>query len=287
MATVNSAPKVVGAPLSSQPRQLIVSLYGLYARENADWLSISSVVRLMAELGVDDQAVRSSISRLKRRELLVPAKVGGVAGYRLSESCKEILSDGDTRIFGRRRATAGDGWLLVVFSVPEDQRARRHQLRSRLTQLGFGTVAPGVWVAPGHLEAETHEMLDRLGMRDFASVFRGQHVGFGDLSDNVRTWWDLAGLRDLYRAFLTQYATMLERWGGETAAPREAAFADYVELVTAWRQLPYADPGLPLEVLPADWDGLAAERLFADLRNRLAGPAGAYARAVLAEQAPN
>ena len=39
------------------PRQLITTLYGLYARAEHDWLSVASLVRLMADLGVDAAAV--------------------------------------------------------------------------------------------------------------------------------------------------------------------------------------------------------------------------------------
>jgi phenylacetic acid degradation operon negative regulatory protein len=265
----------------SQPRQLIVTLYGLYARQNDGWLSVAAVVRLMADLGVDDQAVRSSISRLKRRGLLVAKRVDGAAGYTLSPVAHEILADGDARIFGRRRATVADGWLLVVFSVPESERDKRYQLRSQLTRLGFGTVAPGVWVAPGHLEAEANEVLERLEVTGYAEVFRGQHVAFGDLRDNVSTWWDLDALRRLYADFLGRYRPVRERWAGRSDEEQGKAFAEYVEMVTAWRQLPYADPGLPLELLPADWNGVEAEELFGDLRELLAGPAGVHARAAL------
>jgi phenylacetic acid degradation operon negative regulatory protein len=270
------------APGAAQPRQLIVSLYGLYARQNNGWLSVAAVVRLMGELGVDEQAVRSSISRLKRRGLLVPRRADGAAGYELSPVALDILADGDARIFGRRRATVTDGWLLVVFSVPESERDKRHQLRSQLTRLGFGTVAPGVWVAPGHLEAEANEVLERLGVTAYAEVFRGQHVAPGDLRTNVSRWWDLDALRRLYAAFLERYRPVRERWSRPAGDENGTAFAEYVELVTAWRQLPYADPGLPLELLPADWNGVEAEELFADLRELLAGPAGVHARAVLA-----
>src|SRR5690349_1707124 len=68
-----------------QPRALIVTVYGLYAREDGGWLSIATLIRLLAELGVDEPAVRSSISRLKRRGLLVPQRQDGAAGYGLSD----------------------------------------------------------------------------------------------------------------------------------------------------------------------------------------------------------
>jgi phenylacetic acid degradation operon negative regulatory protein len=263
----------------SPPRQLIVTIYGLYARQNSGWLSIASVVRLMSDLGVDDQAVRSSISRLKRRGLLVAKRVDGAAGYTLSPMAQEILAEGDARIFGRRRATVADGWLLVVFSVPETEREKRHQLRTQLTRLGFGTVAPGVWVAPGHLEAEAGEVLEQLGVTGYAELFRAQHVAFGSLAENVATWWDLEGLRRLYGVFLDRYRPV-QGTNGALEEPRKA-FAAYVEMLTAWRRLPYADPGLPLELLPDDWNGLAAEALFAALRERLSGPASAHVNAVL------
>lgn len=255
-----------------QPRQLIVTLYGLYAREHGSWLSVAAVVRLMATLGVEEPAVRSSISRLKRRALLDAQRVDGVAGYALTPVAQQILADGDARIFGRRRAEESDGWLLVVFSVPESERDKRHQLRSQLTRLGFGTVAPGVWVAPGHLADEAAEVLDRRGLAGYVELFRGAHLG--DI--RVARWWDLDQLHLRYAEFLDRHEPVRGR-----VADAEQAFADYVRLVTDWRRLPYADPGLPLALLPADWNGVRAAGLFGELSDRLAEPAHVHARGLI------
>jgi phenylacetic acid degradation operon negative regulatory protein len=259
-----------------QPRQLIVTVYGLYAREHGSWLSVAAVVRLMAALGVEEPAVRSSISRLKRRGLLDAQRVDGVAGYALTEVALEILADGDARIFGRRRAEESDGWLLVVFSVPESERDKRHQLRSQLTRLGFGTVAPGVWVAPGHLADEAADVLGRRGLTGYVELFRGAHLG----EIRVAGWWDLDQLHDRYAEFLDRQEPVRSRIGAEADA--EQAFADYVRLLTDWRRLPYADPGLPLALLPADWNGARAADLFDELSDRLAGPAHDHARRLIA-----
>lgn len=264
------------------PRQLIVTLYGLYARPAGGRLSVAALVRLMAGLGVDEPAVRSSISRLKRRGLLVPERHDGAAGYVLSAAARQILADGDARIFGRRRATAADGWVLVVFSVPESERERRHTLRTQLVRLGFGTVAPGVWVAPGHLADEAAEVLSRLGLAGYVELFRGEHLAFGDPAACVRSWWDLDELRALYAAFLDRQTPVRTRWARRRTAAPEAAFVDHVRLVTDWRQLPYADPGLPLDLLPPRWNGVRAAELFAALERRLAGPAGEHARTLVA-----
>src|SRR5262245_34426948 len=166
-----------GVARSTQPRALIVTIYGLYAREAGGWLSIKSVIKLMGALGVDEQAVRSSISKLKRRHLLVAEKVHGAAGYGLSVRARAILVEGDRRIFERPRAASDNGWIVAVFSVPESERERRHQLRTRLSWLGFGTVASGVWIAPAHVEREARDVLDGDGLSAYVDLFRAAYAG--------------------------------------------------------------------------------------------------------------
>jgi phenylacetic acid degradation operon negative regulatory protein len=271
---------VTAVTTTAQPRQLIVTLYGLYAREDGGWLSAAALVRLLAGLAVEEPAVRSSISSLKRRGLLAAERRAGSAGYALTPAARQILDDGDARIFGRRRATAGDGWVLVVFSVPESEREKRHLLRSRLARLGFGTVAPGVWIAPGHIAGETADALGRLGLDGYVQLFRGDHLG-DRLRSQVREWWDLDALRARHAEFLDRHDPVRARWARQRRPDPGRAFADYVGLVTDWRELPYADPGLPLAVLPREWDGVRAAELFARLGDRLSGPARMHARALI------
>ena len=255
------------------PRQLILSLYGLYARAEGAWLSVSSLIALMAELGVDGAAVRSSVSRLKRRGVLEAVKRDGRAGYALSEEALEVLREGDVRIWSRPRATPEDGWLVVVFSVPETEREKRHALRSTLSRLGFGTAAPGVWVAPGTAYDETARALQRQGLASYTEFFRGSWLGSGDVACRMREWWALDQQELLYDEFRAAWEPSLS---SRRPAPREA-FATYVPMLTSWRRLPYLDPGLPLEHLPSDWAGIRAGEVFAQLDARLRERAAEFA----------
>ncbi|NDL59357.1 PaaX family transcriptional regulator [Phytoactinopolyspora sp. XMNu-373] len=260
----------------AQPRSLIVTIYGSYARDVGGWLSVATLIRLMAALGVDEPAVRSSISRLKRRGVLAAERLDGAAGYALSDEGRAILSEGDRRIFGRRTAHADDGWVLAVFSVPESQRAHRHTLRSRLAWLGFGTVAPGVWIAPGHLADEARDVLTRLRLADYVDLFEARYLGFAELPEEIGRWWNLDQLQESYAAYLDAWRPALQRWRAAGDVDPEQAFTDYVCTLTDWRRLPYMDPGLPVELLPDDWKGTEAAELFFELRERLAGPARDY-----------
>jgi phenylacetic acid degradation operon negative regulatory protein len=272
-----------GEPRAAQPRHLIVTVYGLYSRAQGGWMSVASLVSLLADLGVDEPAVRSSISRLKRREILHASRRDGAAGYELSRSAEAILAEGDHRIFRRERAKLADGWLLAVFSVPEAERQRRHVLRSQLARLGFGTAAPGVWVAPAYLHEATADMLARLGLSGYADLFRADHLAprdlaGGDLARKVRQWWDLDRTERLARDFVTAYEPVLRGWARrQAAANRRAAFADYVRVLTDWRRLPYLDPGLPGELLPSGWAGARAAEVFFTLQSRLADAAREHA----------
>ena len=265
----------------SQPRALIVTVYGLYARQSGGWMSVASLIELLARCGVDEPSVRSAIFRLKRRGLLLAARRGGVAGYELSDEARIILDEGDRRIFERKRATMADGWVLAVFSVPESHRHQRHQLRSRLTWLGFGAVAAGVWVAPAHLLEEARAVLTRHGLDHYVELFGASHVAFSHPADLVARCWDLDRLDEQYRAFLARQGPVL------TACRRRArvdvdpgqAFADYVGALTQWRRLPFLDPGLPEAVLPTRWNGIRAADTFFELRDQLSGPAAEFVAA--------
>lgn len=260
---------------SAPPRALIITIYGLYAREVGGWLSVATLIRLLATLGVDEPAVRSSISRLKRRGMLVASRVDGAAGYGLSDSARAMLADGDRRIFARRpEASLEDGWVLVVFSVPETERSQRHTLRSRLAWLGFGNVAPGVWIAPAHLVDETTAVLDQLGLSHYVDLFAGRHLAVADLREHVSQWWDFGEIQESYAEYVERWRPVLDRWrdGGRPVGD-EDAFAAYIRTLTAWRRLPYLDPGLPGELLPAEWRGGEAADVFFGLREQVAAPA--------------
>jgi phenylacetic acid degradation operon negative regulatory protein len=254
-----------------QPRALIVTVYGLYARSTGNgrdgWLPVGGLVRLLAQLGVDEPAVRSAISRLKRRGILEPVRRGRDAGYALSDAGRDILREGDERIFTPPVARLKDGWLLAVFSVPESERAKRHTLRSRLAALGFGTAAPGVWIAPAHRYPATRALLDRLGLVSYVDLFRAEHLAFGDLATAVTHWWDLEAVRKEYERFLAG-----------PVLPPGPVLPGWLRVVTEWRRLPYLDPGLPPELLPPDWPGTRAAQRFAIVRATLEKGAQGQAR---------
>ncbi|POX51608.1 PaaX family transcriptional regulator C-terminal domain-containing protein [Streptomyces sp. Ru72] len=259
------------------PRSLIVTFYGAYGRFTPGPVPVAELIRLLAAVGVDAPSVRSSVSRLKRRGLLVPERTAtGAAGYALSPDARQLLEDGDRRVYATA-PTKDEGWVLAVFSVPESERQKRHLLRSRLAGLGFGTAAPGVWIAPARLYEESRHTLERLRLDAYVDFFRGDHLGFAPTAEAVGRWWDLAAIAKQHEAFLDRHARVLRDWESREDTPPEEAYRDYLLALDSWRHLPYADPGLPAGLLPENWPGARSAAVFRALHERLRDAGAVFA----------
>lgn len=266
---------------AGRPGYLILDVCGAFVRDLGGWFPVARLIVLMGQLQVDEQATRSAVSRITKRGLLVPENRDGQRGYRLSDAACETLDEADRHIFARAdRAALSDGWVVASFSVPEDERDKRHVLRSRLAWLGFGLLANGVWIAPARLLPELEESMTRLGLSSYVTVFCGEHRGFEDPRALVERCWDLDALRGLYVDFLDYCAPLRRRWARRTPAG-EDAFSDYVLLLNQWRTFPYLDPGLPMELLPRGWEGQRAAETFFALHDRLAAPSLAHVADVM------
>lgn len=261
----------MGSDPMTQPKDRILDLYGAFGREAGGWIAIAHVIGLLGHVGVDEQAVRSAASRMKRNGLLVAEKRAGAAGYALSKTAMSVLEDGDARIFASR-SSAPDDWLIAVFSVPEAERNVRYVIRSRLADLGFGQASAAVWIAPGALLRETEHLIERHDLAQYVTLWRGAYAGFGDIATVVADAWDLPCIVAEYRSYLATAEVIAARWRAHTRQDR-VAFVDYLDNLAQWRPLPYHDPGLPDALVPEGWPAAEARELFHRLDDELRAPA--------------
>lgn len=247
---------------------LLRTLIGVHLRPLGGEISSSALVGLAGDLGIPPAQARTAITRLKQKGLLL-ATPG--RRYALNPAATPMLERGDRRIFAVRTMQPGQEWMLISATVPEARRDLRHQLRRRLLFLGAGSVAPGLWILPGHLQDEAEELLDGIGARKYAVLFRtADPMPALPLAEAVADWWDLAALRAEHERFLASAEAL------DLTRP----FAAHLRLIDSWRVLPYIDPGLPAALLPADWPGERSVATFQRLSAELAEAAAAHVRAV-------
>src|SRR5262252_8014696 len=135
---------------AQRPPRLLLTLLGDYWWQRKEPLPSAVIVALLAEFSVSDSAARAALSRLTRNGLLVTSRRGRRTYVQLSARAADVLDDGARRIFsfGRRPAPWDGMWSLVAFSIPEEHRAARDELRKALRWLGFAPLYDGLWVAP-------------------------------------------------------------------------------------------------------------------------------------------
>ncbi|GAA4032052.1 PaaX family transcriptional regulator C-terminal domain-containing protein [Arthrobacter methylotrophus] len=263
---------------------LLRTVIGLYLREAGGWMSTRHIIALMEALGVTAAVTRTALSRLKKKDIILPQLRLGFPGFAVTAGAAAMLARGDRRIFNPRHMSPVDSWCLISFSIPETEREKRHQLRRRLHWIGCGTVAAGLWICPDSLREEVEEILADLELRPLATVFVTETplVG-GSLRDAAAAWWDLEAVAELHRDFIGHHGSAADAGGPCGASPRPSAgtFARYVRCIDRWRIIPYLDPGLPAEFLPEDWPGMAGIALFERLGAAYARPSAEFVRTTL------
>ncbi|OEU88260.1 PaaX family transcriptional regulator [Streptomyces abyssalis] len=253
------------------------SFFGIHVLGRGTGVYSGSIIDVFARAGVGEEAVRSTLARMAKRNLLVRHRRGRKVYFGLTPHAEEVLQDGHRRIWETGAVNRDwDGtWTLVGFSIPDSRRRERHDLRSRLIWEGFGPLQSGLWIAPGEKDAAA--ILAPLGLDEHVTVLRAQAFKPTEAADLVRKAFDAASIAAGYRAFL-------QRWDIAPGPPLPSApddLARQLMLHTDWLQLVRQDPHLPAEHLPADWPAIRAETCFRTLARTYEPVAAALADEVL------
>lgn len=237
---------------------LLLTLLGEFVLPGGGSVWTGTLVEALGVLGVEEGAARQAIARSSAKGLLQAERLGRRTRWALTDWARRILAEGAERIytFGRARDDWDGVWLLVLTTVPEENRHLRAQVRTRLGWLGFGSLGAGVWVTPwAERERAAMDALVELGLADGALSWRGRPGALGSVEQRIGEIWDLSSLAAEYEDFEASARV-------EVPAEPQQSFTALTRLVHDWRHFPAADPGLPTRLLPESWPGPHAARVF-------------------------
>lgn len=269
----------------ARPRDLVFTLFGDYLLHRRGPVWVGSILELLEPLGVSASAARTTLSRMGGKGWFVTERRGRRSYYELTPKGRKLLEEGEERIHHPRWGRPWDGrWLMVAYSVPEEERKLRDRLRDRLLWLGFGSLGNGLWVSPHPVAEEVRQEADALGLSEYTEIFRADHLGFSDPDRLVSRCWDLQAINGRYEDFIQRHlpdfrATRRVLDGGEEASDAigpEEFFVHRFRLVHEYREFPLLDPHLPERLLPEGWAGECASVFFETYHELLAEPAEAY-----------
>lgn len=266
----------------SSAKAMLLTVLGELVLPDGGAVWTQTIVRVLELLGVAERNARQATARLADQGILTNERRGRSTLWRLTPEGTELLVTGTERVysFGASTDDWDEHWLVVLCSVPKDQRAKRHQLRTRLSFEGFGFLAPGVAITP-HLEREdaANTILKDLDLVPAAVVLRSEAGSLVSGSEMLHRAWDLDELGDRYRAFTDTFRR-------RTPHSDEAQLVALVELVHAWRRFPFADPELPARLLPSSWPGWRAKSMFDERRAAWSPDAHRFYEQIEADSSP-
>ncbi len=252
-------------------RSLVFDLYGDYLRYSGGQVRLRGLVALLDCFGIPEATTRVAAARLRKEGWLAADREGRETVYSLTESAWQMLDEGRDRIFQRAAGPWDGQWHMVIYQVPETERALRERLRRRLAWFGFGPLSPSVWLSPHN---RGRQVIDDFA--DYPAVqldsFRSRSAGNGADRDIAARAWDLAALERDYRDLLARYSPRLAGYRSGALDDR-AALVERMRLINDYRHFPFRDPDLPAELLPDGWPGRQAHEAFLQAHGLLRAPA--------------
>lgn len=235
---------------------------------------MAALVRLLAPAAISPPAVRTAVSRMARQGWLIPVRLSGGAGYRLTPRATSRLRQAAERIY-RRETPAWDGKWHVAVIDRVTERAKRDRLKSALGYLGYACLDGSTWISPrSSIELDQVIAAEQVRAERFFASYEGDARGLAARA------WDLDGLASAYRQWIARASEIAARAAGDQ--PDDLIFAVRSELVHEWRKFLFIDPGLPAELLPLDWPGTVAAVSFQAEADRLLPAAVRFVDSTLA-----
>ena len=263
-----------------KPRSLVWDLFGDHLRYIGDgWIPMRALSSLLEVFGIGDNTTRVVLARMRRERWFDTHRNGRQSSYVLTARGLATLDEGRSRIFARGASTWDGLWRTVIYAVPEQNRSQRDQLRKLLAWHGFGPLASATWISPHPRLEVIAAALEEHSAGRF-DLLESRALDRGADREMAGRCWDLDGLAREYGGLLAEYAR-LPPLADLAALPGDEALRRQVELVASYRTLPFRDPDLPDELLPADWPGHRVHGLFLAAHDALHGPADRFVREIV------
>ena len=262
-------------------RDLVEDLFAAHLdRLTTDPVRLQALVALMEDVGVAEPTTRVTMAALRRDGAFAALRTGRETVYRPTDQQRAVRRGVEERLAQRLQPWDGR-WRMVIYSVPETDRAARERVRRTLARHGFGMLAAATWISAQEAALEevraalATEPLSRLDVLRASLADADLPAGDPELAARC---WDLTALAAEYRELGGELRRLL------AAQPvGAAALWAHLHVRRERRALLARDPVLPPELRPGRWPGQDASQLWDDIEGPLSRAAHEHVAARLRE----
>ncbi|MEY4529657.1 MAG: hypothetical protein RLZZ156_378 [Deinococcota bacterium] len=240
-------------------RSSLFTIFGEFVHPRGDLVWVGTIIAWMDALGFSANATRAAVSRSSRTGWLEVQKRGRKSYFALTPEVRWRVHRAVERLYQPLDRTWDGKWRVLTYSIPENAKEARDNLRKELLILGFGALQPGVWISPNPLCEEALSLARAYRLEQYVDIFEGQRFGRSN-PELVAATWDIPALNLRFNAFLEQFKSQA------TPETPKAAFQIYVQMLHEYRKFLFLDPDLPQELQPSIWRSRDAALFFRQQR---------------------
>ncbi|MBI0576857.1 phenylacetic acid degradation operon negative regulatory protein PaaX [Neobacillus cucumis] len=272
--------------MGENTRSMIFTIYGDYIHHYGNKIWIGSLIGLLKEFGHNEQAVRVAVSRMLKQGWIQSEKIENRSYYFLTKQGIDRIEEAGNRIFKLHPSEWDGKWRVLMYTIPEEKRQIRDELRQELLWSGFGSFSNACWISPNNLEKEVKLLIEKYDISEYVDFFVSEYIGPRDNKTLVEKSWPLEDVVEKYEEFIITYSKQF--FANQEIISRgemtdAQCFVERTKLVHEYRKFLFIDPGLPKELLPENWNGNLAATLFNQYYQLLAEPASRFFESIFKE----
>ena len=221
---------------------------------------------MMADFGINERLVRTSVFRLSKDGLLDVRQVGRRSFYGLTSQGARMFEQATQRIYGEPQRNWSGSWCIILLAALPTEA--REIVRKELGWLGFGAIGGSVLAHPSPDLAGLKEVCRRLRVADDIVVL--QSTCEDDAQDQAlrslaQKSWNLHDIDQRYAGFVRRFRPVYAAVRKARTLDSRLAFQIRTLLIQEYRKILLRDPLLPAGLLPSGWHGNAAYALCRNL----------------------
>lgn len=151
-------------------------------------------------------------------------------------------------------------WRILSYEIPEKKRELRDKLRRQVAGWGLGPWHRSFWLTPHPIIGNLRELVSGKEEEKYVQAFESDHV-FGDQEILIEKVWGRGELERKYRELFKKWHIILSQNEDKAEKLRKVS-TEYLGLLRK-------DPGLPAELVGANWIGQEAFNIYKEIRGIL------------------
>jgi len=233
---------------------LLLTFYGLEAimkppTPKGAWQARGAAFEDWEQINYD--TIKNALYRLKNKGLVQYTRETITHPQITKQGLRRLKST--IPIYDKKRVWDGKIYL-VTYDIPKEQKNSRERLCYYLKKIGCGRLQNSVWITPFNPRGVLENFIEKNDLKGaviISSVGDKENVGEETLKELVSRVYCLDDLHWQYLQFNKKYF----RYKKFKAEVRQQVIFDFLSTLKD-------DPQLPFKLLPSDWAGTEAYKIF-------------------------